>query len=209
MSYHYNDVLTKPTPELWFKVSSDNIQTILLDHAWCERKAAQTAFSLLNKTDDPKVQTKLSKLIREEMRHFEMMLPWLGQYKVKWGHLSPPRYAKALMDNRQSGAESRLLDTLVIASLIEARSCERFAGLVSYLPDDLGSFYHKLMQAEKRHVGVYLDISRMMGFGQREINESLSRQSEFESEVIYQKENVIRFHSGMPDDQLAALGFEQ
>lgn len=204
MAYHFNDILKKPTCELWYEVASKNIEVILLDHAWCERKAAQTAFSLINKTDDPSVQLKLSKLIREEMRHFEMMLPWLSKYDVKWSYLSPPRYAKSLLAQRASGVKERLLDTLVIASLIEARSCERFAGLVPYLPSDLGSFYHKLMMAEMRHVGIYLQIAKMMGYSQNAIEVHLERQSQHESDVLDRVEDVVRFHSGLPHESLVS-----
>lgn len=190
------------TPVNWFEVASKHLPTLLLDHAWCERKAAQTALSLLNKTNDPRIQRMLSKIVREEMRHFEMLLPWLKKYNVTWAFLSPPRYGQSLIANRSKHQDVKLLDTLVIASIIEARSCERFAGLAKILPADISAFYRKLMLAEARHVNEYLDMACLWGFSTSLITERLDIQSQFESEILREEESVLRFHSGQPDKSL-------
>ena len=205
VSRHNNDpshgfiVLKSQTPTIWFDKAIEELPTILLDHAWCERKAAQSALGLLNQTDDPRIQLRLSRIVREEMRHFELLMPWLKAYHVTWRFLEPPRYGKTLFLARRSKSTDRICDTCVIASLIEARSCERFKGLTERIADEnLARFYHKLMIAEQRHADVYMDIALQWGIDEKELAGSLERISLIESEIIHQPEAVLRFHSGLP-----------
>ena len=199
-------VLKINTPAVWYDTAINNLPVILLDHAWCERKAAQSALGLLNKTAKPKIQIQLSRIVREEMRHFEILMPWLKAYGVQWRFLEPPRYGKQLLNSRETQPEKRICDTLVIAALIEARSCERFLGLAERLADErLAQFYHKLMLAEKRHAHVYLDMATQWGFSEHEVTESLERLSAVEGALISQPEGLLRFHSGVPTDECIQL----
>ncbi len=187
------------TPQIWYERAAIHLKTILLDHAWCERKAAQSALALLNRTADRKIQAQLSRIVREEMRHFEILLPWLKKYKVEWSFLQPPRYGKALLLARSTDPSQRICDTLVISSLIESRSCERFNGLADVLDDKLlASFYRKLMLAEQRHAQVYLEIAQLWGFDEDTVCDSYTRLAKFEGKLILQPEQCVRFHSGMP-----------
>ena len=125
------DFLGSSTPAAWLDRALADLDTLLIDHANCEKKAASTALSLLYRyVDRPQLLHKLSRLAREELRHFEQVLTILKRRNVPYEHITASRYAAGLMGHVRKEEPGRLVDTLIVGAFIEARSCERFAALV-------------------------------------------------------------------------------
>ena len=144
--------LRVPTPEAWLKSAISNADLLLIDHANCEKKAASTAMSLLYRyVEKPRLLQRLSRLAREELRHFEQVARVIEERGIAYRHVSASRYAGALKKMVRSHEPQRLVDTLLVASVIEARSCERFALLADVVDVQLAGLYRSLLDSEKRH----------------------------------------------------------
>ena len=153
-----------PTPDAWVQCAVENQATLLVDHANCEKKAASTALSLLYRyVEHHKLLDKLSRLAREELRHFEQVIAIMRERGVEYPQLSASRYAGALRLQVRKPEPDRLVDTLLIGAIIEARSCERFAALAPALDDELGEFYRSLLKSEARHFADYLRLAEEVG----------------------------------------------
>lgn len=135
--------------------------TILLDHAHCEKRAASTALSFIFRYPSvPSLVRTMTELCREEMQHFAQVCALLERRGIEYGALVPSTYAGELMAHASKAEPRRLLDHLLVAALIEARSCERFEVLASGLEDRrLADFFHRLAEAEARHYEVYLELA--------------------------------------------------
>ncbi len=189
------DFLPVPTPERWLEQALEHLDVLLIDHANCEKKAAGTALSLLYRyVDRPKLLMTLSRLAREELRHFEQVHEHLEARSIEYVHLSPSRYAGGLKALVRSGEPQRLVDTLVMGAIVEARSCERFAALAGLLPGDLAAFYQRLLDSEARHFEQYLTLARR--YAQEPLEETLGIMLEREAELITGADTTFRFHSG-------------
>lgn len=187
-----------PTPESWIKAAQQNIELLLVDHAHCEKKAASTAISLISQyLHETQLLVPLSRLAREEMRHFESVLKILKNQNILFYDLSPGRYARSLHKCRRMGEKERLIDSLLIAALIEARSCERFYALQSVLPPYLKDFYGRLYQAEARHFQTYLKLA--LEIGGKAVFSDLEPLKNAENSLILEKDPEFRFHSGIPE----------
>ena len=183
------------TPVLWFEQAAGNLETLLVDHANCEKKAAGTALSLIYRyVDRPELLQRLSRLAREELRHFEQVHALMCSMGIAYHALAPGRYAASLMQQVRTHEPARLVDTLLIGAIVEARSCERFAGLVDVLPGGVGELYAALMVSEARHFRGYLDLAQRYGDGSLE--ERLDHLLGFESELASGPDTQFRFHSG-------------
>jgi tRNA-(ms[2]io[6]A)-hydroxylase len=188
-------ILKCPTPASWLERALTQQETLLIDHAHCEKKAASTALALMFRYPE---QTELiecmSRLAREELRHFEQVLKLLGRRKIAFGHLPPARYASQLIAQARTHEPVKLIDTLIIGAFVEARSCERFAMLVPHLDEELAEFYSGLLASEARHYQQYLD------FANRLTKEDITLRVEFfgavERELIETPDPLFRFHSG-------------
>ncbi len=146
--------LASETAAAWLPRAWASIDEVLLDHAHCERKAATNALALMHRyPDDPVLLDKLSRLAREELRHFEQVLKVMRARGLRYRRFAPARYGAALHALVRDHEPAKRLDTLVLGAFIEARSCERFMRLVPRLPDDLADFYRVLCAAESRHSG--------------------------------------------------------
>ena len=124
------EFLPCPTPDAWVAVALRREQesTLLIDHANCEKKAAATALALMNRyTDNSVLLNKMSRLAREELRHFEQVIKMMAMRDIAYAPLSASRYAQGLHKGVRRQEPGRLIDTLIVGALIEARSCERFA----------------------------------------------------------------------------------
>ena len=188
------------TPSSWSDQVPNYWQMLLVDHAHCERKAADFGLGLLKSYPDQlSLQMPISKLVREEMRHFELVLMLLERLNIEFIPLSPCRYAKGLHAHvRQHNRQERLLDLLIIAALIEARSCERFLIMSAVFPDQkVQGFYQRLYEAEKRH---YQDYRRFANdlFSPELVERRLEVLRAVENDLILTEESVFRFHSGVP-----------
>ena len=155
------EFLPCPTPQAWLEQALERLPELLIDHANCEKKAAGTALSLLYRyVDDSELMLRLSKIAREELRHFEQVLGVMQELGVTYRHMSSSRYAGGLREQVAAHEPERLVDVLLVSAIVEARSCERFARLVEVLPEVPGRFYERLLDSEARHFRVYLDLAR-------------------------------------------------
>jgi len=168
--------LTVPSDHLWATAALADLDAVLADHAHCEMKAASNALSLAARhPDNPGIVTALADLAREEIGHFQEVLVWLGRRHVTLGPPPKDLYAAAL---RRARLELRptelpaLVDRLLVAALIEARSCERFKMLVDALdaldaPEhaELRAFYARLLGAEARHYRTFVDLATVAARG--------------------------------------------
>lgn len=193
-----NAFLLTSTPERWLEQAGKNLDTLLIDHANCEKKAASTALSLLYKyVDRPELIDKLSRLAREELRHFEQVVKIMRERNINYDHLSPSRYAGELMSKVRKREPEKLIDTLIVGALIEARSCERFAALIPVIDQQdkqLGDFYHSLLLSESRHFEDYLNLAQ--SYSETAIDARIKEFCELEVNLIEGEDSELRFHSG-------------
>src|SRR6056300_2110431 len=130
------EFLDTPTPDAWLEVASEHLPELLLDHANCELKAASTALGFLYRYPDrAALVQRMSRLAREELRHFEQVRSIMDDMGIPFERLSASRYAGGLREAVRHEEPYKLLDLLLIGALIEARSCERFAKIAPRLPD--------------------------------------------------------------------------
>lgn len=191
------DFLGCDTPKLWFETAATQQELLLIDHAHCEKKAAATALNLIFRyVEHPKLLHTLSRLAREELRHFERVLKLIAEEGYRFRHLSPSRYAEALRKQVRSGEPERLVDILIVGAFIEARSCERFAGLLPYLAPNIASFYELLLASESRHFLNYLDFAHH--FAQEALEPRIDMIRRVENQLILSEDSQFRFHSGVP-----------
>lgn len=191
-------VLCAPTAQRWFDVAAERWQELLVDHANCEKKAASTALSLIfTYAEDLALTDRLSRLAREELRHFEQVQKFMRELGVSFVRLSPARYADGLRRALRRDEPQRLLDLLLCGALIEARSCERFVGLAPRLSQPLAGFYGGLAQSEARHQQLYLRLAEQRA-GEQQWQERLRELSSIEAELATSPDPQFRFHSGTP-----------
>jgi tRNA-(ms[2]io[6]A)-hydroxylase len=156
-----------PTPARWVEAALAQQDVLLIDHANCEKKAAATAFNLMFRYGErlPELQEALSRLAREELRHFEQAARILRARGIGYRPLTAARYAEGLRRHLRKKEPERFTDLLVIGAFIEARSCERFGALAPVLDGELSAFYHGLDAAESRHFRLYLGMAEKYGAG--------------------------------------------
>ena len=195
MSETWETILSSPTPKAWIDRALDSIEILLIDHAHCEKKAATSAISLVHKYPHYNLAKTLSPLAREELLHFEQVLKLIERHGYKYRNLKSGKYAQTLYEESSKLEPNKLKDTLIICSLIEARSCERFHALKSHLPSSLSNFYSRLYKAEARHCDLYLEI--FSDIFDEDWSDRLKELSLVESDFINKKDNVFRFHSGI------------
>lgn len=191
-----------PTPERWFEQAIEHVDELLIDHANCEKKAAGNALSLIYRyVDRPELLHSLSRLAREELRHFEQVLGVMQTRRVAYVHLTSSRYAAGLRALVRTSEPARLIDTLLMGAIVEARSCERFHGLLGVLPEDLGRFYARLLASEARHFRGYLALAHR--YATESFEGQLGRMLDRDAELVCQPDRVFRFHSGPLTDGTA------
>jgi tRNA-(ms[2]io[6]A)-hydroxylase len=188
-------ILLAPTDRAWFELAATRTDELLLDHANCEKKAASTALALMfSYPEDFELAGRMSRLAREELRHFELVQRLMERQGVPFRRLSPSRYAEGLRRCLARGEPQRRRDLLLCGALIEARSWERFIGLVARLPEPLAEFYASLAESEARHAGLYLSLAGR----DASIRARLAELSIVESELATAPDPEFRFHSGTP-----------
>jgi tRNA 2-(methylsulfanyl)-N6-isopentenyladenosine37 hydroxylase len=191
-------ILRASTDPAWVDAAVRNWETLLVDHANCEKKAASTAIALLFAyPEDRGLAAKLSRLAREELRHFEQVERIAQRLGVAPRRLAPGRYAGELRRCVSTADPLRKLDLMLCGALIEARSCERFELLEKRLPAPLGDFYGGLAEAERRHAGLYLELAAPLA-DEATIERELARIATREAELATGPDTVFRFHSGTP-----------
>jgi tRNA 2-(methylsulfanyl)-N6-isopentenyladenosine37 hydroxylase len=185
------------TPQAWVNKALDNLPTLLIDHAQCEKKAAATAMSLMHKhLHRPELLKKMSQLAREELLHFEQVVNLLQARGIAYENLSPARYAEGLRKAMRTSEEGRFIDLLIIGAIIEARSCERFVALIPHLDQELAKYYRSLVKSEARHFEDYLMLAEL--YSSEPITERVVQLLQVEQELIESPDAQFRFHSGTP-----------
>ena len=186
------------TPAEWVGAVAHHLPTLLIDHANCEKKAASTALNLMYRyVEHPALLMRLSKLAREELRHFEQVLGIMKARGIEYVPVSSARYAGELRSMVRHGEPERLIDLLIVSAIVEARSCERFEALIPVLDDELAGFYTSLLKAEARHFRVYLDFAQEIA-GEGDLGPRIGEFLARERELIESCDTDFRFHSGVP-----------
>lgn len=191
------DFLHCRTPQAWIERALQEQALLLIDHANCEKKAASTALGLMYRhTDQYELLQKLSRLAREELRHFEQVAAILKKRGITYVTITASRYAASLHEHVSKRDPEKLIDTLILGAIIEARSCERFAALAPHLDSVLQKFYLSLLQSESRHFMDYLTLARKLS--SENIDDRVNFFLQQEKLLIESSDLVFRFHSGIP-----------
>jgi tRNA 2-(methylsulfanyl)-N6-isopentenyladenosine37 hydroxylase len=197
----WSETLKAPTPEEWFDAACEQWQVLLTDHANCEKKAASTALSLIfTYSEDRSLTEKMSRLAREELRHFEQVQRLMVELNVPFQRLSPSRYAEGMRKAMRRDEPGRLIELLVCGALIEARSCERFVRLAPRLQSPIKEFYEGLSASESRHHQLYLRLANERSRPEQDADwqQALDKFAAIEAELITAPDPQFRFHSGLP-----------
>lgn len=183
-------ILASPTPAAWLPRVLGDLDTLLLDVAHCEKRAASTVLSFIFRVPSPATADTLSRLAREELTHFEACLRQLARRGVGFGPLEPPPYAGELAKRIRRGAEGTV-DLFLVAALIEARSGERLALLAEAVPDPpLRELFAELYPPEERHHALLLDLARRHG----EVEARLAELAAVEAELVTRGDPRVRMH---------------
>ncbi len=157
--------LASETNQRWLDQVDDHIKDILIDHAHCEKKAAGCAMNLIfayvDKTD---LCQELSEIVNEELEHFMMVLDLLKRRDIVFRKLTPSLYGRQLNELVRKFEPDRAVDRLLVACLIEARSCERFNLLQKHMEgrdNELADFYGSLFESEARHHTTYVKMAKL------------------------------------------------
>lgn len=189
------DFLPSRTSRTWVDQALAHPAELLIDHANCEKKAASTALNLMFRyADKPELLQKMSRLAREELRHFEQVTALMQRRGVAYRGLSASHYAQRLRQHVRTTEPGRLVDTLIIGAFIEARSCERFACLAPYLDEELGDFYRSLLRSEARHYSDYLGLAWQ--YAGSPIEDRIAEFALIEAQAMREDDLEFRFHSG-------------
>jgi tRNA-(ms[2]io[6]A)-hydroxylase len=191
-------ILLAPTPESWLEHALVSWRELLVDHANCEKKAASTALALIFAyPEDRALTSALSRLAREELRHFEQVQRMMISLDVEYSRQQPGRYGAGLRAVVRTSEPGRKLDLLLAGALIEARSAERFGLLAPRLPAPLGEFYEQLGHSEARHFEDYLQWAHAAA-GDADLDTRLAKIAAREAELATSPDPEFRFHSGAP-----------
>jgi len=190
------NILKQPTSLAWVELAIANLDTVLLDHSHCERKAAGVALNLMFRyPSNTQLVRQLTAIAREELEHFEQVNQWLERRGVPLAALSSPPYGGAMKAQVRPQEPQRLLDSLLMAGLIEARSHERLGLLATHCPEpELAEFYHSLMASEARHYGIYWVLADTY-FERSVVTQRLEELAIVESQVLEVLHPEPRMHS--------------
>ena len=190
--------LQSESTQRWLEHVDQHLDELLIDHAHCERKAASTAMNLMNAyTENRRLCREMKRIVEEELEHFEMVLEILDQRGVTFRRIASGPYGKQLTQLIRQDEPHRGVDRLLVASLIEARSCERFRLLAERIKTrepQLSEFYSSLFESEARHHTTYVQLAE--DFQPREVvKKRLHQLSEKETEIILKGSELPRMHS--------------
>lgn len=190
--------LHSTTDVRWLSQVDADLESVLIDHAHCEKKAAGTAMSLLFAYGGVMAMChELPPIVVEELEHFKRVLDLLARRGIRFRTMKPSNYGRQLNELVRKGEPQRAVDRLLIASLIEARSCERFALLRDHIsPRDaeLADFYGSLFESEARHHSTYVQLACHFA-PPAEVHARLTELSTAEAEIIARGDTLPRMHS--------------
>lgn len=188
--------LQQPTSQAWVDQALANLDTILLDHSHCERKAAGVALNLMFRyPSSAKLVRSLTAIAQEELEHFELVNQILERRNIPLAPLAPPPYGSGLNKQIRAQEPDRMLDSLLVCGLIEARSHERLGLLGAHCPDpELAKFYRGLMASEARHYGAYWLLATTY-FDRAHVQQRLEELATIESQLLATLHPEPRIHS--------------
>ncbi|MBC7971852.1 MAG: tRNA-(ms[2]io[6]A)-hydroxylase [Verrucomicrobia bacterium] len=188
--------LQEPTSQPWLDQALAHLDIILLDHSHCERKAAGVALNLMFRyPSNAKLVRSLTAIAQEELEHFEQVNQILERRGIPLAPLAAPPYGAGLNKQIRSREPDRLLDSLLVCGLIEARSHERLGLLGAHCPDPaLAAFYRGLMASEARHYGVYWLLATAE-FERSVVDQRLDALAIIESQLLLTLHPEPRMHS--------------
>ena len=179
--------LKLPTDPRWVNIAEMNIEDILVDHAYCEQKAASSCISLIiNFHEFKDLVDMLTPVVAEEWGHFERVMEQIRKRGYVFGKPRKDEYVVKLLGFVRKGGSrvDQLIEYLLLNALIEARSCERFKILSKHLPDqELKNFYYELMISEAGHYVNFIELARKLR-GEEKVNERWQEWLSYEAEVI-------------------------
>jgi tRNA-(ms[2]io[6]A)-hydroxylase len=189
--------LKLPTDPRWANIAEDNIQEILTDHAWCEQKAATNAIGLITMLPErPDIVTELLAIAQEELEHFGMVLEIIKKRGYTFGRTRKDDYVNELVNFIQKGGhrDTMIVDKMLFAAMIEARSCERFKVLTENIKDEeLKKFYKELMISEANHYTTFIGFARELG-DPEQVNKRWEEWLEYEAKIIKSYGNKETIH---------------
>lgn len=183
----------------WLGQVDQSLDEILVDHAHCERKAATTALNLMNSyTDDVDLGREMTIVVQEELEHYWMVIELLGRRGIPFRRLQPGPYGRRLNLLIRPQEPDRGIDRLLVAGLIEARSCERFNLLRQHFRDrdnELADFYEGLFESEARHHSTYVRLTENFCADRAKVRERLEYLSAQEAAIVGEGSALPRMHS--------------
>jgi tRNA 2-(methylsulfanyl)-N6-isopentenyladenosine37 hydroxylase len=188
--------LKSSTAPWWLAEVERHVDEVLIDHAHCEKKAAATALNLVFAYPEKlELVRELTAIVHEEMAHFTQVLDLLEKRGIRFRRLSPSSYGRKLNDLVRKQEPERAMDRLLVAALIEARSCERFGLLRDRLNDaELAEFYGSLFASEARHHATYVELARLFD-RKGEVDARLEQLAAAEAAIIDAGDEQVRVHS--------------
>jgi len=184
------------TPARWLAQVDSDLESILIDHAHCEKKAAGTALNLIFAyVENLDLCRAMTEIVNEELEHFQMVLDLLVRREVRFRRLKPSSYGRELNDLVRKQEPQRAVDRLLVAGLIEARSCERFDVLSQHVPDaELADFYRSLFESEARHHATYTRLAKHFS-PEADVLARLEELAAAEAAIIIRGKELPRMHS--------------
>lgn len=189
--------LKLPTDPRWVNIAEKNLDEILTDHAYCEQKAASSAISFIVQYPElPDLVDAMSDLAREEMEHFQRVHEQIKKRGLSLGRERKDDYVRELRKFFTGGTPTRqLVNNLLLAAMIEARSCERFRVLSEHIQDqELSVFYADLMRSEAMHYTMFLQFARKYGSDELDVDALWEDFLEYEAKVIARYGSKERIH---------------
>ncbi len=189
--------LASDSDPTWVSRALDHLDEVLVDHAHCEKKAASSALGMIFAwPEQPGWMAPLSELAREELSHFELVLRVLERRGIAFHRQIPSEYGARLNEACRKGRE-RILDKLLCAALVEARSCERMQLLAEALAErdpDLSRMFTGLLASEARHHQLFVDLAKDL-FEEETVMVRLAELAEHEARILIQPCAAVRMHS--------------
>ena len=189
--------LKLPTDPRWANIAEDNLEEILTDHAWCEQKAATNAIGLITMVPEhTDMVTELLAIAQEEMEHFHQVHEIIKKRGGVLGRTRKDDYVNDLLKFIVKGGNRTdlLVDKMLFAAMIEARSCERFKVLTENIKDEeLRNFYNDLMISEANHYTTFIGFARQIGEPEK-VNKRWEEWLEYEGKIIQSYGNKETIH---------------
>jgi tRNA-(ms[2]io[6]A)-hydroxylase len=191
--------LQLPTDPRWANLVEENLEEILSDHAWCEQKAATNAIMLIiNNAEKEDLVTAMTEISIEEMQHFQMVHDIIKERGYEFLRERKDDYVNDLMKflkkSSDGSREGGLIERLLFAAMIEARSCERFKVLSENLKDEkLAQFYRDLMESEAAHYTTFINLARKYA-GNIDVESRWKAWLEHEAEIIANYGDGVTVH---------------